>query len=79
MMAQDMFEENKVLQAEVDSLKSLIEKYLPVMTEQILIMCNIQDMRDDFEAVVYGSDEDEEEACEECGWWKPQCKCEDEE
>ena len=77
MMAQDMFEENKVLQAEVDSLKSLIEKYLPVMTEQILIMCNIQDMRDDFEAVVYGSDEDEEEACEECGWWKPQCKCEE--
>ena len=78
MMAQDMFEENKVLQSEIDALKSLIERYLPVMTEQILIMCNIQDMRDDFEAVVYGSfEDDEEEACEECGWWKPQCKCEE--
>ena len=48
------------------------------MTEQILIMCNIQDMRDDFEAVVYGSSEDdEEEACEVCTMWKPQCECEE--
>ena len=78
MMAQDMFEDNKVLQAENDSLKSLIEKYLPVMTEQILIMCNIQDMRDDFEAVGYGSSEDEdEETCEVCTMWKPQCECEE--
>ena len=30
MMAQDMFEENKVLQAEVDSLKSLIERWIPI-------------------------------------------------
>ena len=77
MMAQDMYEENKVLQDEVDALRSLIERYLPVMTEQILIMCDIQEMRDDFEEAVYGSNEDEEEACEECGWWKPQCKCEE--
>ena len=79
MMAQDMFEENKVLQKELDGVRSLIERYLPVMTEQILIMCNIQDMRDDFEAVVYGSSEDdEEEACEVCTMWKPQCECKDE-
>jgi hypothetical protein len=78
MMAQDMFEENKVLQDEVDSLKSLIEKYLPVMNEQILIMCNIQDMRDDFEAVVYGSDE-EEEICEECLMIIEDCECEEDE
>jgi hypothetical protein len=77
MMAQDMFEENKVLQAENDSLKSLIEKYLPVMTEQILIMCNIQDMRDDFEAVVYGSNDDGEECCEECLMFIDDCECEE--
>ena len=54
MMAQDMFEENKVLQSEIDSLKSLIAEHLPLMTEQ---------MRDDFESTLCSlpSSEDYEE------------------
>jgi hypothetical protein len=47
------------------------------MTEQILIMCNIQDMRDDFEAVVYGSNDDDEECCEECLMFIDDCECEE--
>ena len=77
-MAQEMFEENKVLQSEIDALKSVIAEHLPLMTKQ---------MRDDFESTLYSlpsSDSTssgyyEEEACEECGWWKPQCKCEENE
>ena len=49
MMAQDMFEENKVLQAEVDGFRSLIERWIPHMTSQ---MHDVDKMRDDFEEVV---------------------------
>ena len=72
MMAQDMFEENKVLQDEVDALRSLIERWIPHMTSQ---MHDVDKMREEFEDSL--ENEDEEEACEECGWWKPQCKCEE--
>ena len=75
MMAQEMFEENKVLQAEVNALRSLIERWIPHMTSQ---MHDVDKMREEFEDSLENED-DEEEACEECGWWKPQCKCEDEE
>ena len=72
MMAQEMYEENKVLQDEIDALKSLIEEHLPAMTKQ---------MREEFEEAVQSLPsseiDEEEEACEECGWWKPQCKCEE--
>ena len=83
MMAQEMFEENKALQAEVDALRSLIERWIPHMTSQ---MHDVDKMREEFEDSleserIYSMREmnDKEEACEECGWWKPQCKCEDEE
>lgn len=49
MMAQDMYEENKVLQSEIDALKSLIERWIPHMTSQ---MHDVDKMRDDFEEVV---------------------------
>ena len=72
MMAQDMFEENKVLQAEVDSLKSVIAEHLPLMTEK---------MRDDFEATLCSlpssEDYEEEEICEECLMIIEDCECEE--
>ena len=67
MMAQDMFEENKVLQAEVDGFRSLIESWIPHMTSQ---------MREQFENSLENEDEDEE-TCEVCTMWKPQCECEE--
>ena len=73
MMAQDMFEENKVLQAEVDGFRSLIERWIPHMTSQ---MHDVDKMREEFEDSLE-NENDEEEACEECTMWKPQCECEE--
>ena len=78
MMAQDMFEENKVLRKELDGVRSLIERWIPHMTSQ---MHDVDKMREEFEEGVQSLPsseiDEEEEACEECGWWKPQCKCEE--
>ena len=76
MSLQVMFEENKRLQDEVDAFRSLIERWIPEMTPQILVMNDINKMREEFEDALENED-DEEDACEECGWWKPQCKCEE--
>ena len=46
------------LQLEV--LEELITKYLPLMNDQILIMCDIQEMQDDFEKALYGFNEESE-------------------
>ena len=73
MMAQDMFEENKVLQAEVDGFRSLIERWIPHMTSQ---MHDVDKMREQFEDSLENEDEDEE-TCEVCTMWKPQCECEE--
>ena len=73
MMAQDMFEENKVLQAEVDGFRSLIERWIPHMTSQ---MHDVDKMREQFEDSLENEDE-EEETCEVCTMWKPQCECEE--
>jgi len=73
MMAQDMFEENKVLQAEVDGFRSLIERWIPHMTSQ---MHDVDKMREQFENSLENEDEDEE-TCEVCTMWKPQCECEE--
>ena len=73
MMAQDMFEENKVLQAEVDGFRSLIERWIPHMTSQ---MHDVDKMREQFEGSLENEDEDEE-TCEVCTMWKPQCECEE--
>jgi len=79
MMAQEMFEENKVLESQIESLKSLITDL-----DDFLRECNPQSDEDDRRIGELqerirnvDEDEDEEEACEECRWWKPQCKCED--
>ena len=45
-MAQEMYEENKVLQAEVDGFRSLIERWIPHMTSQ---MHDVDKMREEFE------------------------------
>jgi len=74
MMAQDMFEENKVLQAEVDGFRSLIERWIPHMTSQ---MHDVDKMREEFEDSLENEDEDEE-TCEVCTMWKPQCECDEE-
>ena len=73
MMAQDMFEENKVLQKELDGVRSLIERWIPHMTSQ---MHDVDKMREQFENSLENEDEDEE-TCEVCTMWKPQCECEE--
>ena len=75
MMAQEMFEENKVLQAEVDALRSLIERWIPHMTSQ---MHDVDKMREEFEDSLEIED-DEEEICEECLMIIEDCECEDKE
>ena len=73
MMAQEMFEENKVLQAEVDALRSLIERWIPHMTSQ---MHDVDKMREEFEDSLEIED-DEEEICEECLMIIEDCECEE--
>ena len=78
MMAQDMFEENKVLQAEVDGFRSLIEE-----VSNFLLTLNVTNSVEDREVgrlqeLIRSIDEDDEdeETCEVCTMWKPQCECE---
>ena len=79
MMAQDMFEENKVLQAEVDGFRSLIEE-----VSNFLLTLNVTNSVEDREVgrlqeLIRSIDEDDEdeETCEVCTMWKPQCECEE--
>ena len=44
--------------------------------KKALQMHDVDKMREEFEDSLE-SENDEEEACEGCGWWKPQCKCEE--
>ena len=77
MMAQEMYEENKVLQSEIDALKSLIESWIPEMTPQILVMNDINKMREEFEEAIQSlpsSEMDEDECCEECLMFIDDCK-----
>ena len=80
MMAQDMFEENKVLQAEIDSLKSVIAE-----VDNFLLTLNVTNSVEDREVgrlqelirSIDEEDEDEEEICEECLMIIEDCKCEE--
>jgi len=80
MMAQEMFEENKVLQAEIDSLKSVIAE-----VDNFLLTLNVTNSVEDREVgrlqelirSIDEEDEDEEEICEECLMIIEDCKCEE--
>jgi len=81
MMAQDMFEENKVLQSEIDTFKSVIEE-----VDKFLLTLNVTNSVEDREVgrlqeLIRNIDEDdeEEEVCEECRMIIEDCECEDKE
>ena len=81
MMAQDMFEENKVLQSEIDTLKSVIEE-----VDKFLLTLNVTNSVEDREVgrlqeLIRNIDEDdeEEEVCEECRMIIEDCECEENE
>ena len=78
-MAQDMFEENKVLQSEIDTLKSVIEE-----VDKFLLTLNVTNSVEDREVgrlqeLIRNIDEDdeEEEVCEECRMIIEDCECEE--
>jgi len=79
MMAQEMYEENKVLESQIESLKSLITDL-----DDFLRECNPQSDEDDRRIGELqerirnvDEDEDEEEVCEECRYILEDCECED--
>ena len=79
-MAQEMFEENKVLESQIESLKSLLNDI-----DNFLRECNPQSAEEDriigeLQERIRNIDEDEEEeVCEECRYIIEDCQCEENE
>ena len=80
MMAQEMFEENKVLESQIESLKSLLNDI-----DNFLRECNPHSAEEDriigeLQERIRNIDEDEEEEVrEECRYIIEDCQCEENE
>ena len=79
MMAQEMYSENQELESKIESIRILLDDI-----DDFLRECNVQTAEEDrrigdLQERIKSIDEDvdaDEEACEECRMWKPQCECE---
>ena len=75
MMAQEMYEKVEQLEREVDLCRNLIQEWLPYMASKM--QQEFEDLVNGLPSSVVEDDEDDDEACEDCLMWLPQCKCEE--
>ena len=78
MSTTELLSEVRKLEDEIDSLKCLIQDF-----DKFLIGYNVTSAVEDREIgelqerIRSCFEDDEDEACEECRMWLPQCKCEE--